>query len=463
MRKTFFRRIFSSLKLFFILLITIFLFGLASIFIQLFVIEIRQTPQFISNKNLLFNFKETFKLKVDSNLVSPLDNDYEKCKYLSEKQIELKDLRRMKASYLNELKSIETKRNKLKKILEQLQNKVDSYMNDINDLRNRNFVLKQEIANNLIKQSQLDTSVMKQIELIETLKTNNKYSLKLNVAQNETLDICTLEKCFDFSKCKLNNKLRIFIFNSSSTNQIQMFLSKLNFEKINRSISLTVSHSDLKASCLVVIFLIDKSNKSYYKSLIEFLLENGNYNNILAVDVSGSSVRTKYDLKVFLSSLETSRQFDLNFIVDRFMFASLSYHNSHFYNNLFVHFSPSVNLLDLNDNILPNVSLTDRLYLLSYFSRSGITDLKLVFLKNFLQQNQNKKLKIFTDFECDTHKEYTKGGISCLDLKERTNILLNSTFTLIYPDERGFNWNEQMVKKIIFKKKQIPLITGKFL
>jgi hypothetical protein len=451
MRKSLLKRIFSSVKLFFILLIAIFAFGLVSFLIQLLVVKIQPTPQFKAHSNLLYNFKETIKFKIGYNQSKAIDYyNYEKCKYLAEKHVELKDLRRIKVSLLNELKSIETKRNKLKKVLEQLQSKVDSYMTDINDLRDKNFVLKQEIANNLVKQAQLELSVTKQIDLIETLKSNNKYSLQLNRIQNETNDFCTIEKCFDFSKCKLNTKLNAFLYNSSTTNKIKNIFSKLQFEKINLSFRLTSNRSNLRTTCLVVIFLIEKSDLNYYKSVVEFLLEHGNTSNILAVDVSQSTLQTKYDLKHFLCFVDPSHRIELSFLVDRFMFASLSYVNSNFYNNLFVHFSLSSSVFDTNLDSLPVVNLMDRFYLFSYFHRSDNTNAKVLFLKNLFHQSKIKKINFFTDFECNLVPINKSDNELCFDLNERARILLNSTFTLIFAEKSDYNWNNEMVKNIFY-------------
>jgi len=448
MRKSLLTRLFSSVKLFFVLLIAIFAFGLLSFFIQLLVVKIQPTPQFKAHSNLLYNFKETIKFKIGYNHSKAVDYNYEKCKYLADKHVELKDLRRIKVSLLNELKSIETKRNKLRKVLEQLQAKVDSYMNDINDLRDKNFVLKQEIANNLVRKSQLELSVTKQIDLIETLKSNNKYTLRLNRAQNETNDFCTIEKCFDFSKCKLRAKLNAFIFNPSTTNKIKNILSKIQFEKINRSFSLTTTRSNLSTTCLVVIFLIEKSDLNYYKSVIEFLLQHGNSSNILAVDVSQSTLQTKFDLKHFLCFVDPSHQLELSLLVDRFMLASLSHVNSNFNNNLFVHFSLSSSVFDSNlDSSLPVVNLIDRFYLFSYFHRSDNTNAKVLFLKNLFHQSKITKINFFTDFECNMMPINKSDNELCFDLNERTRILLNSTFTLIFTEKTDYNWNNQMVIK----------------
>ena len=96
MRKSLLTRLFSSVKLFFFLLIAIFAFGLLSFFIQLLVVKIQPTPQFKSHSNLLYNFKETIKFKIGYNHSKAVDYNYEKCKYLADKHVELKDLRRIK-------------------------------------------------------------------------------------------------------------------------------------------------------------------------------------------------------------------------------------------------------------------------------------------------------------------------------------------------------------------------------
>ena len=312
--------------------------------------------------------------------------------------------------------------------LEQLQFKVKSYENEITYLK------------------------LKGAELEKQMNDHNQ------IERHETSEICTIEKCFDFSKC--DTKLSAFIFNPNS--QIENLLNHLQFEKLNRSIHLTFDHSFMKNSCITVIFLIEKFNIEYYKSVTEFILENGNSSNILVVDVNHqSNLRTKSDLKKFLNSiLKTNSQlFDLSFVINKFMWASLSYVNSYLYDNLFFHFSPDL-LMKVNSNMdhLPKMNDVDRFYLFSYFGREDLNTRKnmRISIEDVLQKIKTTDLKVFTDFECKTwpNKQNVVSNDDfenelCFDLNERSRILYDSTFALIFQGKSGLNWDNSMVNSYI--------------
>ena len=460
MRKQILKRFFTPMGFFVILLLVTLLFGAATVFMQLFLNELQPLVRKVSQKatdQLVFVVDHSQYQR--ENL---LDYDYEKCKQLTQANDEIGDLRRMKASYLNELKNIESKRNRLRNYLEQLQHKVDSYTSELTELRNKNVILKQEIASNLLKSSELNIELKKSVDLIETLKTSRNYTLMPDSASLLSNGVCTVEKCFDFSKCELNTKLNVFVYNSQSTFDVNAILSSLNQEQISRYMHLSTKKVD--KACLIIAFLIDKANIHYYVNLVEFLHKHAREHNVLLVNLDTSTFVTVDDFKNYLEASESVKNvgFDLR-LLSRFMFAGFDYLEARFYSDLFVHFSLNANLEYMRQQTHESFSeFNQRTYLFSYHYNAKATDRfvaneNIEFLNTLFGSMNYSELRVLVDLKCST---WLTSGISdessvnklCFDVKERDRILLNSTFTLLVSDRKGLNWDYKMVKYFLLSK-----------
>ena len=331
MLKTVSKRLTSPIV--FLLILTL-VFGTITLIIQLFLIDINPLSSSISllksyKKREYFHSSNSKNENLDDEsleIINKFDYDFEKCKNILKANLELKDLRRIKSSYLNELKQAELKRNSLLKTLNQLQFQVDAHRLELEKLKQQNQLTKYKILNNMFKLNDHEYKLSQSLSSLPILKTNYEFkSEKTELYQPtaDSLSFCELDDCFEFSRCKINQKLSLFLFKDPEAGFI---LDNLDLKQLSYSVGLVDEPS---GSCLVGVVLLARTNTAYYERLIQFLLNiKRNEHNFMLINPLDGEFKQKVEFKHFLMSFEKlkslaqteSAKFEFEFI-GRSMFA----------------------------------------------------------------------------------------------------------------------------------------------
>jgi alpha-1,4-N-acetylglucosaminyltransferase EXTL3 len=416
-----------------------------------------------SKQDDLFNHQETFSY------------DYEKCKKLSELNLDVVDLKRIRNSYLNELKQLELKRRSSHRTLNSLKAKLDSLRNDVDRLEHKRARLHQSLAADSIRKAELDFNIRKKLAhmqmvdksylLFDSLKDdkNDQFrgDAKAAAAKNDlTKSDCLMNDCFDYSKCQLNSKLSIYFLNYSNSH----LSVAVNNEKTESSIKFVSNASE---ACLILAELTNvtsTSTRDHYKKLANFLIEqstNIHKMNIVLVDTSGydepsQALSHLHSALIVSQSQTTSKNVNTNeqihAITRRTTLASFThntrrnYDNNSYniYFNELIHFS----LISQSESVIlspPLLADSTRSYLLSYHRSWSSVEMKQAF---------NKLLKIHTsiniELECtsDANAVLTNNvGFMCYNRNEREEILCKSSFVLILSD-LGY-WSLESTHRLI--------------
>ena len=464
MLKTVSKRLTSPIV--FLLILTL-VFGTITLIIQLFLIDINPLSSSISllksyKKREYFQSSNIKNENLDDEsleIINKFDYDFEKCKNLLKANLELKDLRRIKSSYLNELKQAELKRNSLLKTLNQLQFQVETHRLELEKLKQQNQLIKYKILNNMFKLNDHEYKLSQSLSSLQILKTNYEFkSEKMEIYQTraDSLSFCELDDCFEFSRCKINQKLSLYLFKDP---EVGFILENLDLKQLNYSVDLVDEPS---GSCLVGVVLLARTNTAYYERLIQFLLNiKRNEHNFMLINPLDGEFKQKVEFKHFFMSLEKlkslaqteSAKFEFEFI-GRSLFASFS--SASVTNSLNTHFSISLNVeylsqqLAQHNNVLLRYDYKDRKYLLSYHQAHEAGQ-KVGYLK--------RSLEAYSSVLFETSCQGNSSSL-CYDLHKRTSVLLESTFTLLISSENEPGWSAEMTYRLVeaLKCSTIPVV-----
>lgn len=464
MLKTVSKRLTSPIV--FLLILTL-VFGTITLIIQLFLIDINPLSSSISllksyKKREYFQSSNIKNENLDDEsleIINKFDYDFEKCKNLLKANLELKDLRRIKSSYLNELKQAELKRNSLLKTLNQLQFQVETHRLELEKLKQQNQLIKYKILNNMFKLNDHEYKLSQSLSSLQILKTNYEFkSEKMEIYQTraDSLSFCELDDCFEFSRCKINQKLSLYLFKDP---EVGFILENLDLKQLNYSVDLVDEPS---GSCLVGVVLLARTNTAYYERLIQFLLNiKRNEHNFMLINPLDGEFKQKVEFKHFLMSFEKlknlaqteSAKFEFEFI-GRSLFASFS--SASVTNSLNTHFSISLNVeylsqqLAQHNNVLLRYDYKDRKYLLSYHQAHEAGQ-KVGYLK--------RSLEAYSSVLFETSCQRNSNSL-CYDLHKRTSVLLESTFTLLISSENEPGWSAEMTYRLVeaLKCSTIPVV-----
>ena len=323
----------------------------------------------------------------------------------SELENQIDELNAIKQQLENELKDIEEQRVELIKDLEDAQETLEDQFNKLYYLANKTIYTEKTLTSN-----------QKQI-----------YSEQ---------PCSTLDNCFDYSKCKLNSKISIYIYQNNNLN-----LSVKSVDDVYEVVD------SVQKSCLVVYIATDKdSGRDFLKNIGKY--KGDNYNLLI--------INLAEDYNLFNDSY--SIQFNkLNDLKCSLYSSFIYYKNNEIfksrYNNLFFHFS-LIKTIELNkfvnttyENQQQNgLLLTNkRDYLLSYYQMSS---------KKLLQKF--RKIKSFNEINCNASQ------IKCQSGYYRYEILSSSTFLLLNNDNiKNFVlWSDKLTYRLIeaLSVGTIPLI-----
>ncbi len=339
-------------------------------------------------------------------------DNYEK---LMQKVLELGDLKQQKKSFLNELKRIEVKRAKLLKSIDHSRLEIDFLLKETNKLNEKNSHLKLRIIHNQLKLIELDSSLNDSLNSISSKRLYNfSYDNMLNKSDiwvdNEPS--CKIETCVDFSNCKQNEKINLFIF----PNQLEEIRNYFDFKTINMSINFVNNQQN---ACFVVIFLLDFGQ---IKKLIEnFSAENNSKSNFLFINLINNDSDNNQLIEFIKSKQELKSLFSKSF------YASFQNPNKKI-SPLIIDFSLA---LFSNYEQVRNISfitLKKRPYLFTYHQNPiRKSDTRLQFLEKEINNST------IIDLDCESSKNMP-GFDVCFDSDSRLNILEKSVFTLLVPD-----------------------------
>ena len=464
MLKTVSKRLTSPIV--FLLILTL-VFGTITLIIQLFLIDINPLSSSISllksyKKREYFQSSNIKNENLDDEsleIINKFDYDFEKCKNLLKANLELKDLRRIKSSYLNELKQAELKRNSLLKTLNQLQFQVETHRLELEKLKQQNQLIKYKILNNMFKLNDHEYKLSQSLSSLQILKTNYEFkSEKMEIYQTraDSLSFCELDDCFEFSRCKINQKLSLYLFKDP---EVGFILENLDLKQLNYSVDLVDEPS---GSCLVGVVLLARTNTAYYERLIQFLLNiKRNEHNFMLINPLDGEFKQKVEFKHFLMSFEKlknlaqteSAKFEFEFI-GRSLFASFS--SASVTNSLNIHFSISLNVeylsqqLAQHNNVLLRYDYKDRKYLLSYHQAHEASQ-RVGYLK--------RSLEAYSSVLFETSCQGNSSSL-CYDLHKRTSVLLESTFTLLISSENEPGWSAELTYRLVeaLKCSTIPVV-----
>jgi hypothetical protein len=263
-------------------------------------------------------------LKMNKLTNHSMDN----CLSETQTRLELKDLKQMKKSFLNELKRIEQKRNHLLNKLDLIREKIDDANNELERLKERNRLLTMRLIENQLSIEQFKTQQLQD----EPSPLFNYSIVKPNIlvrsknANNEEIS-CSLEQCFDFAKCPVNHKLNVYLFNQPKEFELDLLELSFSMEFV----------SEPSQSCLVLVFLdysFAKSETSFYAKLTEFMqnaLQNPPNFLFISLDVDSNQVQSKWDLIRLMNSStkSTNEKAQLIALLNRSMFASFNHSKQH--------------------------------------------------------------------------------------------------------------------------------------
>jgi hypothetical protein len=156
------------------------------------------------------------------DVIKKLDYDYVKCKRLLEANVDLKDLKRMKNSYLNELKHLENKKNQYVREISDLELQIEQHKVAINKLQYKNTNLKHILLSEILRSANLKNEIESKQQLL--LSSPRKHIERMDemscfAMQNEEGNRdgwCTVDTCFNYKRCQLNEKMKGFIFNDQN-------------------------------------------------------------------------------------------------------------------------------------------------------------------------------------------------------------------------------------------------------
>ena len=426
---------------FVVLLLLTLIFGMITFIIQTFLHDLNTplTKMSIVNdidshetRYLNMSLKQDAFLQIEA-FFRKTEYDYDKCKRLIRSQVELKDLRRIKSSYSNELKQLESKRKNLIKSIAHIQSQIDQLNNQFTDLKQKHSIMQHKILSDLFKSENLKNQIKNEVDQIQIgkmrLETNDTKFLTIN-STNE----CSIDSCFNYNNCKY---LNVYIFNP---NKILKIVEDVDMVKIEPYFNIV---SNLDQACLVVIFLpgldIEPNNTgfSYYNYLSQFLVNNSDQNFVFIHYQNGYNLD---GFKSYLISLNSNWTKSFEDIFNRSFLSSYLYEAQNSNTNFFIHFSI---VFDQFSNLTSNENFNkERNYLLTHetLTNNPVFDL----LKSLTHKNP-KVLSLE----------------SSVNIDEQLKLICESKFTLIYvKDSSHIRWSYETNLRLIqaLKCSTIPVI-----
>jgi alpha-1,4-N-acetylglucosaminyltransferase EXTL3 len=377
--------------------------------------------------------------------------EYEKCRKMIELNLDISDLKRMRNSYLSELKQIELKRRSSLRALNNLKAKLDSLRIDFDQLEHKRARLSQSLAADLLQKAELEFNIRKKLILMEKVdKSNLIFGLLSKEERNSPANThahlesqCLMNDCFNFARCSLNAKLSIYLFELSNS----QLAEAISNEQIERSFRI-VSNSN--QACIIFAELIQVSTKTrnYYKKLASFIIENSkNKMNLLLIDTTGDDI--SYILShlnsLFLSASSDKQEINrlIHTVAKSTTLASFTHNiynqsSSMQYFSEFIHFSL---ISQPVSSVLPPMADSIRQYLLSYHRSSSSVEIKHI-LSEYLSSHTSMSIEL----ECsqDTNPSYR---FMCYNRNKREETLCKSSFVLLLSD-LGY-WSLESTHRLI--------------
>jgi len=405
------------------LLLLTFAFFLITLFTQWYLIV--DINPFIDKSQNTNNAKE----KMLNRFLNKHKMNSSDCEYLISNGLELNDLNRMKYSYLNELKKLEIKRKNQLKQIGQLQLKITTFKSELDKLKMRREFLNLKILKDSIKLKDLETESNKQVSLIKSISLMAGDSIP-DLVRPVRLAARTQ---FNYEKCPFNTeaKLSVHIF------EFDTVVSHFNLNELNKSVDL-VRHDRLSQACLVIVFLIEKTNILYYRSLAQLIREKKNENFIFIHSATQQSFESLHELNELVATFNDQTNL-IN--TKRALFASFQMNEANMLRTNLIHFSV---LLDLDYAWFKseNQISKNRKYLLSFHRSTHFTDqLTFEVLKKYLSNMPNH---IQLDLDCLKDKYNL-----CFDSRTRLFNLQNSRFTLLVQADSGQLWSIENTYRLI--------------
>ena len=415
----------------YLLLMLTIVFAVLTFLVQLFFIDSNTTQREVNKMLFKSDSMRHWEESKRINAISRIDYDYEKCKRLFEKNLELKDLRRMKNSYLNELKQMERKQKVHLKRIIQLEAQIEEFKSILDKLQYKSTYLKHVLLADLFRVNSLDMQVDKhEFDQAPRRLISNNVHFNLTGQVNR----CTYETCFDYIPACASQRLELFIYNAQHS-KVKSIFAEFDMDLIGRSVSVRSTPAN---SCLVVVFMLE-DEPGYYRALSRFLIANiNNRFNYVLVDMSNES----YFRKVLIEQVDSVEEKKLlGDQLDRAILSSFD-RDQDFQADFHIHFSilnRSDYLNELNNKEIAIKNYTnDRQYLLGYFG----------YLINHLPIEQ-----LFI-------KHKTIDLATNCSLNERLERLADSKFTLFV--QSRIHWSRENTFHLIeaLKCASIPVLIG---
>ena len=342
-------------------------------------------------------------------------------------ELQLNDLKQIRNSINAELEQLERRRNKLLEDVNDLEQKVDVYSSKLSSVKKKSNLAETKYYNELIKVFEIVKKFENSMNSIqfadEIVNKKDKIISYNNEIISSNKNFHSLGSCFNYEKCDLYSKFKIYFFYSNEDN---FFNNNSSFFQIVDSI---------ENSCLAVMILKNSNDIMKLKKLFDTLQSN---NNILIINLIEN-------FNLFDENFSEFQESQMNYLKCSF-YASYSYFgNNQIYasrfDNLFFHFSiVDLNLNEhlakiYNDQNQTRLLLThQRKYLISHYEES---------FENHRERPVYNRIYL----NCDA---FTLS--SCDDtLENRLENLSNSTFLLlpIKTNSSSTFWSVSLTKRLI--------------
>lgn len=402
-----------------------FLFGFVLIYTQFFdenAMKIRMT-------------EDPQPIDISDSLQEPISHRKFQTDHLQSYQYRLQELSQIKSSVLRELRSLEQKRHQLRSEITTITAKLESYQSAFERKEKELDQLKSSIEQaKLTKQEALeqDTPVISAPKSF--IAEVRKPVSVLAQPSIETAQHCTMESCFDHSRCSILSKFPVFVH--------ERFLGDL---RVNDSAEFilhsdyTTDHMEMSCAFLVPFWMSSVKSSSQLKTqLIQLPSWGGDGRNHILVPLLDEDISMADFDKIFYSSpsravivtpFADSKIFRNNFDLVTFPF---------YWQN---------RTLPLDGMFLPPISPARRKFLLSFWAEPICQNEEVTELTKSLRDmqlvGQKTKDKFYFSFSCSdvansSNLEPTGTAAinydcwtQCDSPTRRADLLKDSTFTLI--------------------------------
>ena len=261
----------------------------------------------------------------------------------------VEDMQRLQKSIISELSQLEQKRNKLKTSVTELETHNKEYESQMKYYESSIAQLKVDVHNMLLTHAE---TLKEYLPVSSPLKPSTRSSSATSLAPKDIGSLCTLDSCFDYSRCSVLSNFPIYLYPVSNDDTLlsAWIMSLENSRHITQN---------PETACIYIV--LDNDSNMKYESLPYWRGDGHNH-----VIINTGLKRT--DILSNRAMLVQSEFIDSNF------------------NRGFDVYLPKLNALPVNYDQLPLMLPVRRKYLLSHyggFPTTGLDNSDLEFLNAF--------------------------------------------------------------------------------